>query len=481
MGTQPVRSGIVSYGVYIPFWRLQRSAITAALGSGGGRGTRSVASYDEDTTSMGVEAARRALGNAPEGCAPSIIAFATSAPAYLDKTNANAIHAALAMPSTVGAVDCVGSARSAAAALMVAEHRGGLAVLSDIRVGLPGGADESAGGDAAVALLMGSGDDVLAEVIGGSEVTSEFLDRWRSPGEDHSRQWEERFGEHVYLPLVQQSLNDALSKAQLSIDEIDHLIVTGLHTRAVTAARRAIGARPEAIVDDFSTVIGNTGTPHFALMLADVLDRAKPRETIAVVHLADGCSTWLLRTTECVDQRRPAHSVRDLISATRDDLAYTTFLTWRGQLHREPPRRPEPDRPAAPPSLRSASWKFGLFGSRDEAGFVSLPPARVSMASGAIDQMEMVRMADVQATIATFSIDRLAYSLSPPSVSVVIDFDSIQDGGAGGGKSGRFQCELTDSDPAAVRIGDRVEMTFRRLYTQDGIHNYFWKARPIRG
>jgi hypothetical protein len=21
-------------------------------------------------------------------------------------------------------------------------------------------------------------------------------------------------------------------------------------------------------------------------------------------------------------------------------------------------------------------------------------------------------------------------------------------------------------------------MTFRRLYTQDGIHNYFWKARP---
>ena len=103
---------------------------------------------------MGVEAARCALGNAPEGCAPSTIAFATTAPAYLDKTNANTIHAALAMPSTVGAVDCVGSARSAAAALMVAEHRGGLAVLSDIRVGLPGGADESAGGDAAVALLM---------------------------------------------------------------------------------------------------------------------------------------------------------------------------------------------------------------------------------------------------------------------------------------------------------------------------------------
>ena len=59
--------GIVSYGVYVPYWRLQRTAITSTLGSGGGRGTRSVASYDEDTTSMGVEAARIALRNAPDG------------------------------------------------------------------------------------------------------------------------------------------------------------------------------------------------------------------------------------------------------------------------------------------------------------------------------------------------------------------------------------------------------------------------------
>jgi len=29
-----------------------------------------------------------------------------------------------------------------------------------------------------------------------------------------------------------------------------------------------------------------------------------------------------------------------------------------------------------------------------------------------------------------------------------------------------------------VRIGDRVELTFRRLFTAEGVHNYFWKARP---
>jgi hydroxymethylglutaryl-CoA synthase len=35
-------------------------------------------------------------------------------------------------------------------------------------------------------------------------------------------------------------------------------------------------------------------------------------------------------------------------------------------------------------------------------------------------------------------------------------------------------------DPGAVKIGDRVELTFRRLMTAHGVHNYFWKARPLR-
>jgi hydroxymethylglutaryl-CoA synthase len=460
-------TGIVSYGVYLPHWRLQRAAITAALGSGGGRGTRSVASYDEDSTTLGVEAARRALAIDTDGRTPGLVTFATTVPAYADKTNATAIHAALALPSSVGAVDCVGSVASGFAALQLAALRSGLAVFGDVRTGLPGGADESQGGDAGVALLFGHGADVIAESIGGAEAVGEFLDRWRAPGDAHAKQWEERFGEHAYLPLVEQSVTDALKSCHLTIDQVDHVIVTGSHTRAVNAARRAIGARPDALVDDLTSVVGHTGVAHLGLVLADVLDRAEPGQVILCATLADGCGTWVLRVTEAITRGRPAVSVRALIERTRDDLDYSSFLTWRGHLRREPPRRPEPDRVAAPPSLRSVTWKYGLFGSRDEAGFVHLPPSRVSMESGAIDRMELVRMADVRATIATFTVDRLAFSLSPPVVAAVIDFDG----------GGRFQCELTDVDPASVRIGDRVEMTFRRLGTTDGIHNYFWKAR----
>ena len=80
-----------------------------------------------------------------------------------------------------------------------------------------------------------------------------------------------------------------------------------------------------------------------------------------------------------------------------------------------------------------------------------------------------VPMADRLGTVATFTIDRLAFSPSPPVIAVVVDFDG----------GGRFSCELTDADPDQVAIGDRVEMTFRRMVTAAGIHNYFWKARPL--
>jgi hydroxymethylglutaryl-CoA synthase len=461
-------SGIVSYGVYLPFWRLQRGAITGALGAGGGKGTRSVASYDEDTTSMGVEAARRALRGAPGGVAPSDVLFATTAPAYADKTNASIIHAALGLPSSVGAYDMVGAVRSNVAACTLADRLGGLAVVSDIRTGRPGGGDESSGGDAAVAVLFGD-EGALTQSIGGATASGEFLDRWRVPGAAASKQWEERFGEFAYAPLVDEAVTAALKSADIDAAAIDHAIVTGLHTRAVNAARKSIGFRPDAVVDDLTGLVGNTGTAHGLLMLADVLDRAEPGQTIAVVQLADGVDVWLLRTTDAIAGHTPARRVRQVIDATRDDLSYAQFLTWRGVLDREPPRRPEPDRPAAPPSLRTDAWKYAFVGSRDENGFVHLPPSRVSMGTGAIDRMEPAPMADVPATIATFTVDRLAYSLSPPVVAAVIDFDG----------GGRFQCELTDVDPATVAIGDRVEMTFRRLYTTDGVHNYFWKARKL--
>jgi uncharacterized OB-fold protein len=99
-----------------------------------------------------------------------------------------------------------------------------------------------------------------------------------------------------------------------------------------------------------------------------------------------------------------------------------------------------------------------------------VPPDRICLECHAVDNMSIERLSDRAATVVTFTIDHLAYSLSPPTVLVVIDFDG----------GGRLQCELTDVAVEEVAVGQRVEMSFRRLYTAEGVHNYFWKATPVR-
>lgn len=464
--------GIIASGAYIPHRRLDRREIAAVFGKGGGSGTRSVASFDEDTTTMGAEAARNALRGAPQARADSLW-FATATPAYLDKTNATAIHAALRLDPSVGALDMGGAIRSGVGTLRTALAGAGttLVVASDMRDGLPTSTDESAGGDGAAAMLVG--DDttapVIAEYLGSGVVTDEMLERWRTPGGGRSRAWEERFGEVVYAPLMKQALAAALDNADVDPELIDHMIVTGLHGRAVKRNTRALGIAPEKLVDDLASTVGNTGTAHPALLLASVLDTAEPGATIALMMLADGVEVIVLRATHAISDHRPAAPVTDQI-ASGAPVSYGKFLSWRGMAQVEPPNRPAPNRPSASFAHRRNDWKFGFVGTRDRSsGMIHMPPARVSQKGGAVDDMEPVAMADTAGTVASFTIDKLVYSPSPPVVFAVIDFDG----------GGRVPLELTDVDPDDVEIGARVEPTFRRMFTSDEIHNYFWKVRPL--
>lgn len=456
MGTR----GIVGAAAYLPHRRLDRTTIAAVSGGGGAKGSRTVAGYDEDTTTMGVEAARVAL-RPLEGLRPHTLWFSTVAPAYVDKTNATAIHAALRLDPTTAAFDANGSVRSAVGALHAAVHGSGpqLVVSADLRAGLPGGPDEAAFGDGAAALVIADDHDapLLAEVIGGAQATEEFLDRWRSPGETRSKVWEERFGETRYVPLGLTAWEDALESAGLLAEQVDHIVVTGTHARANAAFTRKIAAG-DRLVADLADRVGNTGAAQPALLLTAALEAAAPGQVLALVVLADGADVVLFRSTEALAGWTPARSVAAQL-ADGAPVSYGTYLRWRGLLPVEPPRRPEPARPSASASGRSGDWKFGFVGSSTEGGAVHLPPQPGDDVA--------VPMADATGTIATFTVDRLAYSPSPPVVFAVVDFEG----------GGRLPVELTDVDIDQVRIGARVELTFRKLFTADGIHNYFWKAR----
>lgn len=469
-------AGIVCYGSYIPRYRLSRSAITTPMSIGvaaATRGSRSVASYDEDTTTMGIEAARRAL--AGPGVNPRHVYFGTANPAYLERTNATTIHAALALDHAGRAVDLVGSMRAASAAVEFAlqEPAQSLVVVADIRTSLPGGQDERDGGDAAAALVMtGGSGPVVAEHLADAAVTEDFLDRWRLAEDRTARRWEERFGQELYQALGAQALTSALETCGLSPAQVDHLIVSCANGRAATQFARSSGVRREAILDDLLADIGNTGAAHFGVLLCAALDKAQPGEVIAMVVLADGAQAHVFRVGPLIDEVRKARRAAVNSASETREVSYTTFLRWREMLPVEPPRRPDPGEITAPGMLRAASWKLDYAGSRClECDELHFPPQRVCQKCTSVDRMRPQSMAHRSGTVVTSLTDRITWSPSPPAAFAVVNLDG----------GGRVECEVTELDGQELRPGDRVELTFRKLSTtRNGIHNYFWKLRPVR-
>jgi 3-hydroxy-3-methylglutaryl CoA synthase/uncharacterized OB-fold protein len=467
--------GIVSFAAYLPYRRLDRSQIAPFVGQGGGKGTRTVASYDEDATTMAVEAGRLALRGRPgmSGLTPTQLLFGTSFPAYADKTNATAVHSALRLPGDALALDLGASVRSAVGGLLLALEGTGtsLVVSADVRTGLPGSADEAAGGDGAAALVVGDGSDgaaVVAEFLGRASVSDEFIERWRVPGEVRTKTWDEKFSEISLVPLGVRAWNRALEAAGITANDVAAAAVCAPLARVA----KSMGGKLDGVhvVDDLATTVGNMGAAQPALLLTALLEQADPGQVVALVVLADGADVLLFRATDALGSYRSERTIADQVAAG-GPLPYGKFLAWRGMLPIEPPRRPEPGRISAVVAARNEEWKFGFVGSKEpDTGVIHMPPARVSRDGLHTDEMEPVGLSDVQGTVVTFTIDRMAYSPSPPIVFAVVDFDG----------GGRVPIELTDLDASEAAIGQRVEMTFRKLFVADGIVNYFWKGRLVR-
>lgn len=451
--------GIEEYAVYVPTPRLDRAAIAAALGSGRGRGARPVASYDEDTTTMAVAAARQALAGA--GPVESLW-FATTRPAYLEKSNATTVAVASGLPPEIAAYDVGGALRGGAGALRAGLATGtALVVSSDVRFGLPGSADEIGGADAAAAFRIGP--DPVAELVGSASITSEFLDRWREPGDARTRTWEERFGVEEYVPLVQRVVDDVLGRCELKREQLDHVVLSLPHPRALGVVRSTFEGAQLGTADD----LGYAGAADLGLRLAGTLDRARSGDLVLAVSAADGADAFVFRVT---DRHRGS---RGSEVAAGQPVSYGDFLTWRGLLPREPARRPDVKPPVPPASRRTAGWKFAFVaGQCTSCGYRNLPPRRVCLRCSAQDSFEPVSMVDVPARVATFTDDWLSESVQLPAKVVAVDFEG----------GGRFEFEMTDAVGHEVAIGDRVQPTFRLASVAgNGVRNYVWKVRPQEG
>ncbi len=225
-----------------------------------------MASYDEDSTTLGVAAARQALAAAPPGVRPGSLWFATVSPAYLDKTNATAIHAALRLPDDAAAFDAGGAVRSAVGALRAGLAGPGpaLVVAADIRTGRPGLARRGRGRRCRRPRCWWARTPTVRwwpRFWASAAATEEFLDRWRVPGESHSRRWEERFGEGRYATLGARAWDDALKAAGVVAEQVDRVVIAASHGRAATMLARTLGVDAR-LAPGLDATVGFTGAAH---------------------------------------------------------------------------------------------------------------------------------------------------------------------------------------------------------------------------
>jgi hydroxymethylglutaryl-CoA synthase len=83
-------AGIVSYGAYIPIYRLKRDEMGRAWSRGSGGGERAVANFDEDSATMAVEAVIDCLGDSDRDNVDGLY-FASTTPPYREKQTASLV------------------------------------------------------------------------------------------------------------------------------------------------------------------------------------------------------------------------------------------------------------------------------------------------------------------------------------------------------------------------------------------------------
>ncbi|MBC6403633.1 MAG: 3-oxoacyl-ACP synthase [Hyphomonadaceae bacterium] len=477
------RSGITDYDSFVPSQALSRAAIADALGwikpsiRGMARGARRYADWDEDVLTMSVGACRRIVAAAHE--APGQLCLASTTAPFLDRQNAGVIATALDLPETTRTFEFSGSQRAALSALISLSEstQSALLVSSDKRPTRSGSPLEMLAGDAAAAVYLDN-RDVIAEIILTRSIQADFVDHYRTVGSRGDYTLEDRwFRDEGLLRIVPEVVKPLLADAGSGPSDISHFILAVPDPSMIRAVGKSLGIDAKNISDNLFGDCGHAGAAHPLLMLADVLDRARPGERILLCAFGQGCDAVLLRTTDRIWQKSERIPLADTLQRGRTHDNYMRLLVARDKLDMDWGMRAERDnRTAHSVAYTKSRDVYALVGGKClTCGTPQFPKARrcVNPQCGALDTQTDYRFADLKAAVKTFTEDWLAFTRTPPLIYGNVSFNG----------GGNIFLEMTGFGPGEVEIGTPVRPEFRikDIDKQRGFHRYFWKAAPYAG
>ena len=343
--------GIITYGAYIPRYRIKVEEIARVWGANaaeisGGLGVfeKAVPDYDENTATFAVEAARAALARRSVDVSEirAVYVGSESHP-YAVKPTAVTVGEAIGATPVMTAADYEFACKAGTAAIqtsmgLVASGmmKYAVAVGADTAQGAPGDALEYTAAAGGAAYVIGN-DDPIAEINDTCSFTSDTPDFWRREGEDYPRHGGRFSGEPGYFKHVESAAKMMMERRGTRPSDYDYAVFHQPNAKFPQKAAKSLGFTAEQIKPGLLVPrLGNTYSGAVPLGLAAVLDIAKPGDRIFVTSYGSGAGSdsFDITVTEAIldkIDRSRAPSVESMLNKKKY-LDYEVYARHKGKI-----------------------------------------------------------------------------------------------------------------------------------------------------
>ncbi|MGP6239027.1 hydroxymethylglutaryl-CoA synthase [Cuniculiplasma sp. SKW4] len=336
-------SGIVSYGSYIPRFRVKPDEIARVWGedpenikNGIFILSKSVPSPDEDTATISVEAARNALkrGGMKGESIESIYVGSESHP-YAVKPTATIVSAAIGANFSMFAADYEFACKAGTAGIqnvMGLVDSGmikyGMAIGADTSQGAPGDVLEYSASAGGTAMIVGK-ENVAAEIKSTLSVTSDTPDFWRREGQPYPTHGERFTGEPAYFRHVTSAAKMMMERMKTKPEDYDYAVFHQPNGKFPTRAAKVLGFQEKQYKEGLLTpVIGNTYSASMMTGLSAILDVAKEGDKILAVSFGSGAGSdaFHIEVTDKIEElhRRNVITIRKML----EDVKFVDYAIY---------------------------------------------------------------------------------------------------------------------------------------------------------
>ncbi len=341
--------GIVSYGGYIPRYRIRPKEIGAVWGVDGeamGRAlnirAKSVPGPDEDVITISVEAARACMAKV-DVAADDIgaIYVGSESHPYAVKPTATIVAEAIGAAPVMTAADYEFACKAGTAAIQTCMgltlskmYKYGMAIGSDTSQGAPGDALEYSASAGGAAFLIGT-ERVLATVDHTVSFTTDTPDFWRREGQRYPSHGGRFTGEPAYFKHILNCAKILFQGAGTTAEDYDCAVFHQPNGKFPVRAGRQLGFKDDQMDTGLLVrEVGNTYSGAILLGLCAILDEADPGDRIFAVGYGSGAGSDgfdLTVTDEVKRIRREKPTIRDMVEDSAF-VDYATYAKYRGKI-----------------------------------------------------------------------------------------------------------------------------------------------------